>query len=350
VSAKIPVNVITGFLGSGKTTLIRHLLADPALVDCAVIVNELGEIGLDHHLIERVEGEIVLLKSGCVCCTVRGDLASAIRRLYERRDDGSIRPFGRLLIETTGLADPVPVLSTIMHDPVIRHHFSLGAVITTIDAVNGEAQLDRQPESVKQAAVADRLVVTKTDLAAAELLARLEARLARLNPTASRFRSPPAAGLTDLLGGRDAFDPGAKPADVRHWFAAVEGLAKTPGLGLDFGCHDASIESLAMVFDRPVDWTVFGAWLTLLLAAHGDSVLRVKGLFNVVHAAGPVAVHAVQRLVHPPVHYDRWQDDDRRSRVVFIMRDLSPAAIRNSFFAFQNSLAPEMAEAPLPQI
>jgi G3E family GTPase len=185
---------------------------------------------------------------------------------------------------------------------------------------------------------------------APETLAGLEARLARLNPAATRFRSPPLPELAELLPRDDSFEPGGKPADVRRWFAGIDGLAGAPPPSLAFGCHDAGIDSLAMVIDRPIDWTVFGTWLTLLLAAHGDNVMRVKCLFNVVHAPGPVAIHAVQRLVHPPVHYPRWQDGDRRSRVVFIARGISPAAIRNSFYVFQNSLLPTVAEAPLPQI
>ena len=184
MTAAIPVNLITGFLGSGKTTLLRHVLADASYADCAVLINELGEIGIDHHLIERVDGETVLMRSGCVCCTIRDDLAGAIRSLHERREAGTLPPFRRLIIETTGLADPTPVLATIMTDVVIRHHFRLGNVITTVDAVNGEAHLDRQPESVKQAAVGDRLVITKVDIANPLAVTRLEARLAALNPAA----------------------------------------------------------------------------------------------------------------------------------------------------------------------
>ena len=161
----IPVNVITGFLGSGKTTLLQRLLAAPQLADTAVLVNEFGEVGLDHHLLQRLDDEIVLLQSGCLCCTIRGDLSAAMRDLYSKRERGEIVPFRRLVIETTGLADPVPILSTVMTEPVLRHHFRLGNVVTTVDAVNGLTHLERQPESAKQAAVADRIVITKTDIA-----------------------------------------------------------------------------------------------------------------------------------------------------------------------------------------
>ena len=184
-----PVTLITGFLGSGKTTLLQRLLRDPALSDTAVLINEFGEIGLDHHLLERIDETMVMLQSGCVCCTIRGELSTAIKDLHSRRERGLLPPFRRLVIESTGLADPFPILSTVRSDPVLRHHFRLGNVITTVDAVNGARQLDAQPESVKQVAVADRLVLTKTDLAAAEAADRLTRRLRQINPDAPLWRA-----------------------------------------------------------------------------------------------------------------------------------------------------------------
>jgi G3E family GTPase len=179
-----PVTLITGFLGSGKTTLLQRLLRDPALSDTAVLLNEFGEIGLDHHLLERIDEKIVMLQSGCVCCTIRGELSTAIKHLHSRRERGLLPPFRRLVIESTGLADPFPILSTVRSDPVLRHHFCLGNVITTVDAVNGARQLDAQSESIKQVAVADRLVLTKTDLTTAEAATRLTKRLRHINPGA----------------------------------------------------------------------------------------------------------------------------------------------------------------------
>jgi G3E family GTPase len=347
VTAAIPVNLITGFLGSGKTTLLRHVLADASYADCAVLINELGEIGIDHHLIERIDGETVLMRSGCVCCTIRDDLAGAIRSLHERREAGTLPPFRRVIIETTGLADPTPVLATIMNDVVIRHHFRLGNVITTVDAVNGEAHLDRQPESVKQAAVGDRLVITKVDIADPAAVARLETRLAGLNPAAPRLRSANAAVPLPLLVGEDAFDPASKTAEVRRWLAAEaghdhSGPAHDHG---DPGRHDARIQAFTMTFDDAVDWTVFGIWLTLLLHAHGADVLRVKGILNVGEGVPPVVINGVQHLVHPPLHLDRWPDDDRRSRLVFIVRDIERQAIENSFATFHRALAAETVAA-----
>ena len=199
-----PVTLITGCLGSGKTTLLQRLLLDPALSDTAVLINEFGEIGLDHHLLERIDETMVMLQSGCVCCTIRGELSAAIKDLHSRRTRGLLPPFRRLVIESTGLADPFPILSTVRSDPVLRHHFSLGAVVTTVDAVNGARQLDAQPESVKQVAVADRLALTKTDLATAEAADHLTKRLRRINPGAPLWRAAEEAlDAEALLSGTD---------------------------------------------------------------------------------------------------------------------------------------------------
>lgn len=345
MSDPLPVNVITGFLGSGKTTLLRHILADPAYADCAVLINEFGEIGIDHHLIERIDGETVLMRSGCICCTIRDDLAGAIRGLYERREAGTLPPFRRLVVETTGLADPTPILATVMNDIVLRHHFRLGNVIATVDAVNGERHLDRQPESVKQAAIADRLLVTKVDIAEEPAVRRLEARLARLNPAAVRFRSVNAAVPPAVLLGDDIFDPATKTAEVRHWLAAADCGNPEPHLHAahghahgDANRHDARIHAFTMMFDRPVDWTVLGLWLTLLLGVHGEDVLRVKGILNLGAGMPPVVVNGVQHLVHKPLHLECWPDDDHRSRLVFIVRNLTREAIETSFTAFQDAL------------
>jgi G3E family GTPase len=348
MSAAIPVNVLTGFLGSGKTTLLRHILGDPDYADCAVLINEFGEVGIDHLVVERVDGETVLMQSGCICCTIRDDLANAIRSLYDRREAGTLPPFRRLVIETTGLADPTPILATVMNDPVVRHHFRLGNVVTTVDAVNGESQLDKQPESVKQAALADRLLVTKVDIAEEKAVRRLEARLARINPTAPKFRSANAAVPAALLVGEDVFEPASKEAEVRRWLSEEAHHHRDGhhdhGRG-DPNRHDARIRAFTMSFDGRIDWTVFGIWLTLLLHAHGSDVLRVKGILNLGEGTPPVVINGVQHLVHPPLHLDRWPDGDRRSRLVFIVRDIAQGAIEKSFAAFQRALAPQAVAA-----
>jgi G3E family GTPase len=330
------VTLITGFLGSGKTTLLQRLLVNPALSDTAVLINEFGEIGLDHHLLERIDETIVMLQSGCVCCTIRGELSTAIKDLLSRRERSLLPPFRRLVIESTGLADPFPILSTVRADPVLRHHFCLGNVITTVDAVNGARQLDAQPESIKQIAVADRLVLTKTDLAAAEVADRLTKRLRQINPGAPLWR-----GAEDDLDADALLSPdGDGDGDgVERWQPA-DGIGHTVD---DHHRHGEAIRTLALSFDEPVDWTRFGIWLTMLLHRHGNELLRVKGILNVADSETPVAVHAVQHLVHPPRHLGAWPDGDRLSRLVFIAQGLDPAVIGRSFRAFGSIREPPSA-------
>jgi G3E family GTPase len=310
-----PVTLLTGFLGSGKTTLLRRLLRDPALRDTAVIINEFGEVALDHLLVERLDEQTVLLGSGCLCCTVRGELAAAIRDLHSRRARAAVPPFRRLVIESTGLADPFPVLSTLRADPVLRHHFRAAGVVATVDAVNGLGQLDRYVESMRQAAIADVIALTKTDIADEERIAPLVGRLRAINPTAPLLRvaeGPPPAGVL-LSAGAGSFKA----------VAEVEGPA----------AH-ARARAFSIAADEPLDWSTFGVWLTMLLNRHGTSILRVKGLLRLRGEACPVAVHGVQHLVHVPTHLAQWPDDDRRSRLVFIVEGLEPDLIQRSFFTF----------------
>jgi G3E family GTPase len=305
----IPVNLITGFLGSGKTTLLQRLLADPALADTAVLINEFGEVGLDHHLLERIDDTMVLLQSGCLCCTIRGELSGAVKDLHSKRERGLVPAFRRLVVESTGLADPFPILSTVQADPVLRHHFRLGNVITTVDAVNGLGR----PESLKQVAVADRLVLTKTDLASD--CDALVDELRRLNPDAPLWRAA-----------EQKIDAAALFDDGRHSpLRAYPAIEEAP---------HGSIHAFAVAFDGALDWTMFGVWLTMLLNRHGNGVLRVKGILNVAGSPTPVAVHGVQHLVHPPMHMAAWPDADRRSRLVFIVDGLECSAIERSLEAF----------------
>jgi G3E family GTPase len=341
----IPVNVITGFLGSGKTTLLNRLLRSPQLARTAVLVNEFGEVGLDHLLLERLDADTVILQSGCVCCTIRGDLAEAIRRLFSRRERGLIPRFDRLAIETTGLADPAPIISTLLAESVIRHHFRLGNVIVTVDAINGPLHLAQNPESAKQVAVADRIILTKTDLAADAQIGALKSALRRLNPTAAILEAPDDPLAPDDLMAADVYDPARKTAEVQRWLdeeahrAAVEGHHH----GHDPNRHDRDIHAFCLTFERPLDWTLFGIWLSMLLHVHGERVLRVKGILNVVGLATPVVIHGVQHVIHPPAHLEAWPSADRRSRIVFIVRGLEQKAIERSLAAFARQ-----AEATAP--
>jgi G3E family GTPase len=329
VPAFTPVTLLTGFLGAGKTTLLRRLLADPALGDTAVIINELGEVGIDHLLVERLDDHMVLLKSGCVCCTVRGELATAMRDLHSRRERGAVPPFRRLVIESTGLADPFPVLSTLKADPVLRHHFRSAGVVTTVDAVNGTLQLERHIESVRQVAIADAIVLTKTDIAEAAVAARLVAQLGALNPSASLLSAAEAS-----LDAAALLQSGSAGG-----FKAIE----------EFTAETAAhrgISAFAIIVDEPLDWTAFGIWLTMLLNRHGERILRVKGILALAGEERPVAIHGVQHLVHAPTHLSHWPSEDHRSRVVFIVDGVEPELIRRSFSVF-NRLGAAKADSHL---
>jgi len=305
---KVPVTLVTGFLGSGKTTLLSRLLGHPDLGETAVIVNELGEIGIDHHLLRQVDERTVLLRNGCVCCALRGDLADELRDLLARRDRGEIPDFQRVLVETTGLADPAPIVYTLLSEPLVKHHYRLDGVVATVDAQHGL----RGPESVKQAAVADRMVVTKTDLANPS---GLKKQLTALNPAAPILEAAFGDVDPDQLFGGDERDP----RDLVFEEAPA---------------HEA--HALCLTFDEPLDWTAFGIWLTMLLQARGEDVLRVKGLLN-TGAEGPLVLNGVQHVVHPPEHLAAWPDEDRRSRIVFIGRGFDVAELKQSLAAFDQA-------------
>ncbi len=339
-----PINLLTGFLGSGKTTLLARLLADPALSDAAVLINEFGEVGLDHHLVERIDDTMVLLQSGCLCCTVRGELAEAIKDLHSKRERGVVPPFRRIVVESTGLADPFPVLSTIKSDPVLRHHFRPGNVITTVDAVNGVSQLGTYVESNRQAAIADRLVVTKADLAPSADVSGLVETLRGLNPDAPLLlATDPSFDVGALVDQNLSLRATALQSTRGFYCETPVQLATAAG-----GVHQSAVTSFVMTVERAIDWTAFGIWLTMLLNRHGDRVLRVKGILNIAGEDRPVAIHGVQHLVHTPVHMERWPDEDRRSRIVFIVDGLDIELLKRSFEAFALDRSP-VGEAAVPK-
>jgi G3E family GTPase len=322
-----PVTIVTGFLGSGKTTLLARVLSEPSMANTAVLVNEFGEVGLDHHLLRRVDERTVLLGSGCVCCSMREDLVAALMELLNLDQRGEILRLDRVVIETTGLADPAPILHTIYTDPVLQHHFTVDLVLTTVDAVNGELHLDRNPESVKQVAAADKVVVTKTDIADPGAARRLLSRLGTINPSARTFEA--AFGEVDV---GELFSPGGA-------------AAHTPSLdGGPDELHDTGeTHSVSVTFDGAIDWTAFGIWFSMLLNARGEDVLRVKGLLD-VGEAGPVVLNGVQHIIHPPQHLGKWPDEDHRSRIIFITRGIRPEELLDSLLAFRGLLGAR----PLP--
>ncbi|BCH23236.1 CobW family GTP-binding protein [Mesorhizobium sp. L-8-3] len=339
----IPVTILTGFLGSGKTTVLNRLLRLPELDGAVVIVNEFGEVGLDHLLIEASEEQFALLDNGCVCCTVRGDLVATLAELDRRGRDGALPRFTRVLVETTGLADPAPILHTLMAEPELASRYRIGGVVATVDAVNGSATLERHPEAAKQVAVADRLLVTKTDLVAGDVLARLEQKLAALAPTAERLivshGDVAAADVLDIV----AFDAG--DARVLSWLDAAGARAADHDGHDHHGCgpgcthHDHArhhgISSCSFVIDEPVEWAAFARWLDYVAALRGEDLLRMKGLVHVAEdPERPLVLHGVQHVFHPPVRLDAWPSADRRTRLVFIVRDIPREVIERTLAKF----------------
>lgn len=325
----IPVHVVTGFLGSGKTTLLTRLLASEEFGDTAVLVNEFGEVGLDHLLLGEIAPNTVLLKSGCVCCTVRGELVDALRDLFSRRQRGEIPAFKRVVLETTGLAEPAPIVATLAADPVIRHHFRLGGIVTVVDALNALATHSAEPVWIEQLSAADRLILTKTDLLPEGEVQQVLAQLSALNPLAPvTLATEQALPIDEILPLTQATDG---PMSVRL-APAVNGAAKA------VGSHLGQTQSFCLEFGQQIDWTAFGLWLSLLLNRHGRNILRVKGLLNIAGFAAPVAIQGVQHLVHAPVHLPKWPDDKRRSCLVFITRELDARTIEQSFSIFVQGL------------
>jgi G3E family GTPase len=340
----IPVTLLTGFLGSGKTTVLNHVLQQPGMAETAVIVNEFGEIGIDHLLVERATDEVVLLNSGCLCCTVRSDIADTLLDLFVGRANARLPQFRRVVIETTGLADPAPILHTLISDPLVAARYSLDGVVTTVDAVNGAGTLDRQPEAVKQAAVADRLLLTKADLADRAAAAALTARLAALNPSAPIVRVAQGAIDPALLFNLGFYDPQTKSVDVQRWLRdeAFEAGHEHDHdhEQLDVNRHDERIRAFCITRDEPISWAALSTWLDALATMRGDDLLRLKAIVALSDRPGePVVVHGVQHLFHPPVLLPQWPSDDHRTRMVFITRDLPREAIEKTLAAFEEAVA-----------
>lgn len=323
---RIPVLLVSGFLGSGKTTLIRHLLADPRLQQTALIVNEFGEVGIDHHLMRQTDERTTLLRDGCVCCSLRDDLVEAMRDLMDTRDRQKLTPFDRLLIETTGLADPGPILHTITSDPVLRHRYRMDRVLVALDAASGLSNQDRYGEAVRQVAAADVVALTKLDLASPETIAQLRAAVTSLNPVATVVEAPFGRIEADLV-----LDGAAALASNLLAHTAEDIVLATLHNQAD------AIQSYTLVFASPLDWRMFGVWLTLLLHQHGSRVLRMKGLLNVGNERGPLLLEGVQHVMHAPRHLASWPDEDHRGRLVFIVRGIERDAIYDSLLAFQEA-------------
>ena len=329
----VVANLLTGFLGAGKTSLLNRLLSKPSLSDTAVLINEFGMVALDHLLVQSVNDNIVLLKSGCICCSIRTDLKDAILSLFDRLRRGKVRPFGRIVIETTGLADPVPIVATLSVDPMLKYHFRIGNIIAVVDVPNGAHNIETYPESARQVAVADRIIISKSDLANHEAIDRLRDVLTRINPAAEAVLLDEATDPAEALLLDTIHDLGARPAEVASWMAAETSHRYDHDHAHGVNLH-GSIGAFVIEADRAVAWPRFALWLSMLIHRHGRQILRLKGLIDIEGAETPVVVHGVQHIIHRPFHLAAWPDGIRRTRIVVIGESLDCDLMQRSFDAF----------------
>jgi G3E family GTPase len=326
----IPVWILTGFLGSGKTTLLGRLLKRPDFARTAVIINEFGEVGLDHDLVETSDESFIALQTGCLCCAVRDDLVLTLESLLRRRAAGEVPPFERVIIETSGLADPAPILHALMTQPAFEGWLTVAGVVTTVDAINGSQSLDRYPEAIKQVAVADRLLLTKTDLLAAAATGLTE-RLTALNPAAALSAACFGEVAADQLFGSEAL-----PATLERWLSAAQ--AAHGGQARQH--HAADISSCALVRKQPTHAVGLTLLLEVLAEHLGGDLIRLKGLINIAECPErPAVIHGVQHVFHPPAWLERWPSNDRRSRLVLIGHNLRPAWVEALWAALESEVA-----------
>ncbi len=341
LASRLPVTVITGFLGSGKTTLLRRLLRHPGMERAAVIINEFGDVAIDHELVAASSEQMTLLSNGCLCCTLRTDLQETLRELFIKRRSGEVIDFDRVFVETTGLADPIPVLHTLQTDGLLGAQYRLNGVVTLVDAINGMGQLDTMPEATKQAAVADRLIITKTDIADDDTVDRLQQRLEAINPFALITTAVDGELDPALLANIGPQSVAARSEELGRWLNAIVPDSHGAEAGSfvrqrnspRVGAHDAAIHSFCLWFDQPFTWDGLNAVLQALTSLRGPDLLRVKGIVHVAGEPGPVVLQGAQHVFHPPVTLERGHDTDPRSRIVFIVRNIPRESIEALFAA-----------------
>ena len=328
---QIPVTVITGFLGSGKTTLLSSILKKKEMQKTAVIINEFGEIGLDHALIEHTDENIVELQSGCICCTIQGDLNKTLIDLFDKMMNGKVSSFNRVLIETTGLANPVPIIHTLMSSIELIRIYSLDGVITVVDSVNGEKTLDLHEESLKQLALAEKIILSKTDIVDKDEINSLIYRVKEINPVSqivfSKFGNIP---LEEIFG-LGAYDPYKKSEDVKKWLAAEKYKDKKHHHHHDVNRHNENIRAFSMMSENPVNMIAFSFFRDMITAALGANLLRMKGIINIAGEERPAVIHGVQHIFHPVQWLETWPDNDRRTKLVFITQNIKKEQIEDFF-------------------
>jgi G3E family GTPase len=332
-----PVIVLTGFLGSGKTTILNQLIRDPGFKRTLVLINEFGDVGLDHDLVTQgsEDAQYVEMASGCLCCSIRGDLVRTLAHAPSRFAREGQCWFDRVLIETTGLADPAPILHTLMAEPSIMRRYELAGVVTAVDAANGERTLDMHPESVKQAAVADLLLLTKTDLTNDTTPPSLAAMLRRLNPGADQITTESADNIARRFNELGLYDPGTKTPNVERWLQEEHHHGHGSHHHHDVNRHGPDIQAFSITRSQPLPLVTLENWLDILRATLGEQLLRVKGILNVEGYERPVIIHGVQHVLHPIDVLDQWPSTDHRTRVVFITKGIEKANIERMLDAFQ---------------
>lgn len=338
---RLPVHIISGFLGSGKTTLLKSVLASEDFGDSAVLINEFGEVGLDDRLVRSIAEDVVLLKSGCVCCSIRGELAEALKGLLTQREAQQIPPFSRIVLETTGLADPGPIASTITADPVLKHHVCPGNTVTVVDAINGQASHQNHPVWASQIAAADQLIISKTSLCSAMDLDQLKQRLEAINPSAPCLNSDDLVIGADTLFHHRDHRSRFSPSQARQWLGP-----RQPTLVQNHHHHLDDISTFRLSLEGEVDWTCFGLWLSMLLNRHGTNLLRIKGLLHIHGSSFPVVLHGVQHTIHPPEHLTEWPSGEHTSELIFITRGITGGVVANSLRSYMEQLS----DYPCPRI
>lgn len=334
----IGLTVLTGFLGSGKTTILSSLIKQKQMVNSAIIINEFGEVGLDHDLIETTDENVIELRNGCICCTIQGDLKTTLLNLIKKMEKGDIPIINHVIIETTGLADPVPIIHTLMSSLDLQRIFSLDGVITVVDSVNGEATFNTHEEAVKQTAFADRIILSKTDIVDKGTINFLNKRIKEINPKVTIIKSDKNSFPMSKLLGLNDYNPQNKDWNVKEWLEIEKNKSSNylhnhhdHHHKHNLNRHGDNIETFAMVTSQPTSMTSVNFFLELLMSQMGENILRIKGILNIKGENRPAVIHGVQHIFHPLEWLEKWPSNDKKSRLVFITKNTNKNTIDDFF-------------------